>query len=80
MFGESVKNIYDALEISYQADLGLSIGSSLTVYPANLIPQTVKERRLIIIIIEDTPLDYIADIVIRDPVEIVLPCIVDALK
>lgn len=80
MLGLVLPLVYDALEISYRADLGLSIGSSLTVYPANLIPQTVKERRLIIINMEDTPLDYIADIVIRDPVEIVLPCIVDALK
>jgi NAD-dependent deacetylase len=82
LFGEPVKGIYEALNIAYDADLVLSIGSSLTVYPANLIPQVVKEHRgkLIIINMEETPLDEIADIVIRDRVEEVLPCIVENVK
>ncbi|QGA53614.1 NAD-dependent protein deacylase [Sulfolobus sp. E5-1-F] len=82
LFGEPVKNIYEALSIAYESDLVISIGSSLTVYPANLIPQTVKERggKLIILNMEETPLDSIADYVVREPVEISLPKIVEAVR
>ncbi|WP_338603354.1 NAD-dependent protein deacetylase [Sulfolobus tengchongensis] len=82
LFGEPVKNIYEALSIAYDSDLVLSIGSSLTVYPANLIPQVVKERggKLIILNMEETPLDNVADYVIREPVEVSLPKIVDIVK
>ncbi|QXJ28394.1 NAD-dependent protein deacetylase of SIR2 family [Saccharolobus shibatae B12] len=82
LFGEPVKNIYEALSIAYESDLVISIGSSLTVYPANLIPQTVKERggKLIILNMEETPLDSIADYVVREPVEISLPKIVENVR
>ncbi|QIW23498.1 NAD-dependent deacylase [Sulfolobus sp. S-194] len=82
LFGEPVYNISTALEIAREADLVLAIGSSLTVYPANMIPLTVKEMggKLIILNAEETPLDNIADIVIRERVEEFLPCVVDYIK
>ncbi|ARM75233.1 NAD-dependent protein deacetylase [Acidianus manzaensis] len=82
LFGEPVTKILEAEKIAMEADLVLAIGSSLTVYPANLIPQIVKERggKLIILNNEETPLDSIADVIISDPVEIVLPKIVNKIK
>ena len=82
LFGEPVKDIYFALQIAYDSDLVMVLGSSLTVYPANLIPQVVKERggKLIIINMQETPLDDVADIVIREPLEKVLPQIVEEVK
>ncbi len=82
LFGEPVKQIYDALSIAYDSDLVMSIGSSLTVYPANQIPIIVKHRggKLIIINMEETPLDDMADIVIREKAETFLPCVLDSVK
>lgn len=82
LFGEPVTRFSEAAEIAMEADLVLAIGSSLTVYPANMIPQIVKERggKLIILNKEETPLDFIADIVINEPVEVVLPEIVKVVK
>ena len=50
-----------------QADLMLAIGSSLVVYPAAGFPVLAKENgaRLVIINREETPMDSIADLVIR---------------
>jgi NAD-dependent deacetylase len=82
LFGESVKKIEEALNIVSEADMVLSIGSSLTVYPANLVPKTVKDSggKLIIVNMQETAFDYMADEVIRDPVEIVLPELVKEIK
>ena len=82
LFGEPVYNIGEALSIASQSDLVLAIGSSLTVYPANMVPITVKEHggKLIIINAEETELDYMADLVVRARVEEFLPCVVDYIK
>jgi len=82
LFGEPVKDFEYAREIAFEADLIFSIGSSLTVYPANLIPEIVKHHngKLIIVNMEETPLDNIADEIIRDPIEEFLPCVLDEIK
>ena len=83
LFGEPVKDFDLAVRIAYEADLVLVIGSSLTVYPANLIPQIVKEERggsLIIINADETPLDHEADVIIREPIEVALPRIVNEIE
>ncbi|BBG23638.1 NAD-dependent protein deacetylase [Sulfuracidifex tepidarius] len=82
LFGEPVKEIERALKIASRADLVMAIGTSLTVYPANLVPRTVKENggRLIIVNMEETPLDEVADEVVRGQVEKVLPEIVEEIK
>ncbi|MGC9105581.1 MAG: NAD-dependent protein deacetylase [Thermoprotei archaeon] len=82
LFGEPVKDFDLALSIAYEADAVLVVGSSLTVYPANLIPKVVKDRggALIIVNLEPTPLDEEADLVIREPAEVALPRIVEEVK
>jgi NAD-dependent deacetylase len=52
-----------------EADLFLTLGSSLAVYPAAKLPEIAKNRgaRLVIINRERTPLDPMADLVIHAP-------------
>jgi NAD-dependent deacetylase len=59
--------LMEATRWSRDADLMLAIGSSLVVTPAADLPRTAKERgaRLVIINRDPTPLDSIADVVIR---------------
>lgn len=70
-FGESLPNdhLEDALRNAAKADLCLSLGSSLTVSPANQIPEIAKDRtelnrnggRLVICNLQKTPLDPLCD-------------------
>jgi NAD-dependent deacetylase len=57
----------EAARWSRSADLFLAIGSSLVVAPAADLPRLAKERgaRLVIINRDPTPLDPIADVIIR---------------
>ncbi|ABP95260.1 MULTISPECIES: NAD-dependent protein deacetylase [Metallosphaera] len=82
LFDEPVHLIHEALRIAQESDLVLVVGSSLTVYPANLIPQVVKQNGgvLVIINMEETPLDEFADLVIRERAEEVLPRTVKKIK
>ncbi len=82
LFGEPVRDFSISREIALQTDLVLSVGSSLTVYPANMIPQIVKGNggKLIIVNMEETPLDDMADEVVRDPIEEFLPCVLEEVK
>src|SRR5690625_1642631 len=56
-----------AADLAARCDTMLSIGSSLQVYPAAGIPLRAKEAGAVLVIIndEETPLDDVADIVIR---------------
>lgn len=69
-FGEplSEKVINEAVIFSKNCDLFLSMGSSLVVSPASYLPQIAKEENasLVIVNIDPTTLDYLADIVIHD--------------
>ncbi len=58
-------------------DLFLAVGSSLVVYPAAGFPALAKQggARLIIVNRTETPLDDIADIVLREEIGKVLPAI-----
>ena len=60
----------DAIELCNQTDLMLAIGSSLVVEPAASLPLQAKHNgaRLVIINKTETPLDYLADIVAREPI------------
>ncbi|MBW9141612.1 MAG: NAD-dependent protein deacylase [Candidatus Aramenus sp.] len=82
LFGEPVAKIQEAIEIAYESDLVIVVGSSLTVYPANLIPQIVKQRggSLVIVNMEETPLDPIADVVSRERAEVELDCVLKEVK
>ena len=80
LFGESLPQ--NALESATLAskicDLFLVLGSSLVVYPAAQLPQIAKNNgaKLVIINIDKTPLDNIADIVINADVTKILPALI----
>ena len=70
IFGESLP--FHAFEFAEKetekADLFIVLGSSLQVSPANMFPKMAKQNgaKLVIINMESTPLDPIADLVIHD--------------
>jgi NAD-dependent deacetylase len=71
-FGQSmpVREMERAAEVSMAADLFISIGSSLVVEPAASFPRIAKQSgaRLVIVNNRETPLDDMADIVIREQI------------
>ncbi len=79
-FGQSMP--LDVMERAYKAaetcDLLLAVGSSLVVEPAASLPRVAKRAgaRLVIVNRDDTPLDGIADSVVRGEIGAVLPAIV----
>jgi len=68
-FGESLPEdtLQRAFELSAACSLFIVAGSSLSVVPANMMPKYAKDNgaKLVIINKAETPLDYIADIVIN---------------
>ena len=70
-FGQSLpSDTFDtSAELARQADLCFALGSSLVVYPAASIPELAKKSGAFLVVINqtETPLDGIADIVIRQP-------------
>ncbi|MGH8623325.1 MAG: SIR2 family NAD-dependent protein deacylase [Burkholderiales bacterium] len=71
-FGQAMpeKEMRLATEATFKADLYISIGSSLVVEPAASFPLLAKRSgaSLVIVNAQPTPLDAIADIVIREPI------------
>lgn len=67
-----------AIGLAEQADLVLAIGTTLTVQPvAGLVPYAFgHSARVVIINAQQTPYDHLADAVLRDPIEDVLPRLV----
>lgn len=67
LFGEPVTRLEEAMSEARRSDLILVIGSSLTVYPASLIPLAVINGggSLIIINMEPTPYDEYSNIVMN---------------
>jgi NAD-dependent deacetylase len=59
-----------AMEATLQADVFVSIGSSLVVEPAASFPRLAREAgaRLVILNNQETSLDELADLVIRTPI------------
>jgi NAD-dependent deacetylase len=78
-FGQSLPTdvIDEAAELSRTAGVYLAIGSSLVVHPAAGLPELAKRSgaRLVIINRDPTPLDSIADAVIRESIGHVLDSI-----
>lgn len=70
-----------AVKWAQEADVFLTLGSSLVVYPAAQLPEIAKKRgaRLVIINRDETPLDAIADLVIHAPLGEVIEEIESAL-
>ena len=79
-FGQSlVPEVIDAaLRAAREADLFLSIGTSLQVYPiAGVVPLARDAgAKIVILNAEPTPFDDIADAVLREPISAVLPQLV----
>lgn len=71
-FGQSMpqEEMRRAAEVSTAADLFISIGSSLVVEPAASFPRIAKQSgaRFVILNNQETPLDPLADLVIRDEI------------
>jgi NAD-dependent deacetylase len=71
-FGQSLPQmvLYRSVKLARDADLMLAIGSSLVVTPAAELPRETKQRggRLVIINRDETPLDHLADAIIRTPI------------
>ena len=82
-FGQSLPaEVLDkASRWSTEADLMIAIGSSLVVTPAADVPRIAKQAgaQLVIINRDETPLDSMADAVVRTPIGEALSSI-DALK
>ncbi len=84
LFGEPLPQ--DALMRAYQltetCDLMLVLGSSLVVYPAAQLPNVAVRcgAKLILINLEETEKDYLAEIVLNGKIGDILPRIIDKLK
>jgi NAD-dependent deacetylase len=82
LFGEMLPNLDNAIYESKRADLILTVGSSLQVSPANMLPQYCLNRggKLVIVNFMSTHLDYLAEAVINEDVCDFLPAVVEMLK
>eukprot|EP00754_Rhynchopus_humris_P012190 Rhum_TRINITY_DN14273_c1_g2::Rhum_TRINITY_DN14273_c1_g2_i2::g.76385::m.76385/K11416/SIRT6, SIR2L6; mono-ADP-ribosyltransferase sirtuin 6 len=84
-FGESLplSAIEGGFAASTASDLHIVLGSSLTVSPACQMPEATKKaapgNKLVIVNLQRTPLDGIADLVIRAPVNDVVSEVMSAL-
>ena len=80
LFGEPLPAgvLEAAFEAARRSKIALSIGSSLVVYPAALVPQHAQS--FAIINLEPTPLDGAAVAVVREKASIALPRLVEILK
>lgn len=67
-----------AVDLAEQADLVLAVGSSLTVHPvAGLVPYAFgHSAKVVILNAEETPYDYLASAIIREPIQDALPALV----
>jgi NAD-dependent deacetylase len=72
----------EAGQLCSRAELCLVVGSSLVVEPAASFPRLAKSRgaRLVIINRDDTPLDYLAELIIREPIGVTLRAVLDCIE
>jgi NAD-dependent deacetylase len=84
LFGEQlpVQELTAARRASARCDVMVIAGSSLEVAPACDLPVLAHARGAAIILVnrDATPVDYLAQIIIRDDVAVALPQIVDSLE
>jgi NAD-dependent deacetylase len=80
-FGQNLveADLRRAHESAQRSDLFLAIGTSLGVYPVAHLPQAAIETgaRLAILNAEPTPLDPLAEWIVREPLGVALPRLVD---
>jgi NAD-dependent deacetylase len=82
-FGENLvpEDLHRAQLAAAAADLFLAVGTSLVVYPVAALPELALRNGapLVILTAEETPFDDYAVAVVREPLEDVLPTIVEAV-
>jgi NAD-dependent deacetylase len=72
-FGEYVRDLEKALTEVQKADLLITIGTSLTVYPAAMLPGYLADTsKLVIINNDETPYDTKAKVVLNDDIDVVV--------
>lgn len=83
-FGQSMPEteMRRAAELSVAADLFVSIGSSLVVEPAASFPRLARHSgaKLVILNNQETPLDDLADLVIRESIGVTLRALLARLQ
>jgi len=76
-FGQNLRHedLLRARHLATDCDLLIAAGSTLVVHPAASFPLLAKQHgaRLVIITLSTTPLDTVADLVIRQPLGTLLP-------
>jgi NAD-dependent deacetylase len=79
-FGENLvaEDLQRAQQAAERCDLFIAIGTSLGVYPAAGLPEIAlrNDARLVVMNAQETPFDVVADAVVREPLETVLPALV----
>ena len=84
LFGEQLpyKQVQYARDAARRCDLMLVLGSSLEVFPASDLPVLAHRNnaKIIIINLQPTPLDTVADVLIHEDVAQVLPAIMTQLE
>lgn len=82
MFGQPLPEavLEAAVADATACDLYLAVGTSLTVHPAAGLPRLAVDggATLAIVNAEETPLDVLADLVVREPIGEAVPAAVDA--
>ena len=82
LFGEPLPEtaMEEAVDLCRQTDLMLVIGSSLTIYPAAFLPQLAKNAgaKIVLVNLEGTNRDDVADIVIRGRATEIIPKLVES--
>ena len=82
MFGQPLPEdvLAAAVEDAGACDLYLAIGTSLTVHPAAGLPRVAADggAALVLVNAEPTPLDALANLVVRDPIGVAVPAAVEA--
>ncbi len=83
-FGQAMPSdvMAEAADLSSNADVFLALGSSLVVEPAASLPRLAKSHgaKLIIINLEPTPLDDIADIVVSATIGASMQAVVEIIE
>ena len=78
-FGQALvpQVIARAMDVAAEADLLLAVGTTLQVYPvAGMVPIAARAgARIVIVNDQPTPMDELADAVLREPIGSVLPAI-----
>jgi len=84
LFGEALPEgiIEKSIEAVGEADLLIIIGSSLQVAPANMLPRLAKSTgsKILLLNMSETPIDEMADVIVRTPVAVCLPRILELVK